>query len=336
MFIVGTNLPHAKMDDSDSPTQASNRVTDVGSNIKEEKQVSEETQRKSEDTVGQGSQQSAAISEKIPANENENVKEATPKENANELNVSDAGHAVSDTADVTSNNTLVAKKDEKMGHVVLQQKAVAETKAKGEKNPSTSQDDQSNRSKGGGTGSTKVDNRVQVPNEDSIPSSDSDLPTNSPDQGKCLKRETLVLKERNDVSAQYDESAEDLGKTARTEEHGQKLGKKGEEREESHKADLKIENRETNKDSDTPDTDGEGSNVDEIAREKLETRAPANKQRAAEENNEDKSATKLNVQGNLNKNKKIKEDESVAQRIAESTAANAQANYKVFLSSLKC
>ena len=331
MFIVDTNLPHAKKSDSDSPSQTSSRVTDVGSNIREEKQVSEKTQRKSEDTVGQGSQQSAAIAEKTSVNENENVKEATLKENTNELNVSDAGHAVSD---VTSNNTFVAKKDEEMEHGVLKQTAVTETGS--EKNPFTSQDNQSKRSEGGGTGSTNVDNRVEVPNEDSIPSADLGLPTNSPDQGKGLKRETLVLKERNDVSAQYNESAEDLGKTARTEEHGQKLGKKGEEREESHKADLKMENRETNKDSDIPDTDGEGSNVDEIAREKLETRAPANKQRPAEENNEDKSATKLNVQGNLNKNQKIKEDESLAQRIAESTAANAQASDKVFFSSLKC
>lgn len=329
------------MDDSGSPTQTSNRVTDMPSTIGEEKQVSEETQRKSAETVVQGSKQPPAVSEKMSVNENKNVKEATPKENTNELNVSDAGHAVSDTADVTSNNTLVAKKDEKMGHVVLQQKAVTETKAKSEKNPSTSPDDQSNRSEGGGTGSTNVDNRVQVPNKDSIPSADSGLPTNSPDHGKGLKREILVLKEENDVSVRSDKSAEDLGRTARTEnvsleEHGQKLGKEGEEREECYKADLKIENRETNKNSDIPDTGGEGCSVDKIAREKLETKAPVDKQRTAEKSNEDESATKLNVQDNLDKNRKIKENESVAQRITRSTAAKSKANDKVCFSSLKC
>lgn len=321
------------MGDSGSSTQTSNRVTDVASNITEaSEQVSEETQRTSGDTVGQGTQQPPAVSEETSANVNENAKEASREENANELNTADPGHTVSDTADVTSNNAFAAKNDEEIKHVVAEQR---EATTGSEKNPSTSQEDQNNRSECGGTGSTDVDNAEQVPNEDSMPSADSSLPehvqsVNKSTKGKGLKRRP-VLNEGNDVSTQPDDIV-DLEKTDRTEnvsleEHEQKLVQQ-EEKEECHKADLKLENRKTNKDSDIPDTGGEGSNVD--------TRTSGNKLQTAEENNEDESATKLNVQGNLNKGRKIKEDESVAQRIARSTTAASQANDKVCFSSLNC
>ena len=324
------------MDDSGSPTQTSNRVTDIPSTTGEEKQVSEETQGKPEETVVQGSQQPAAISEKMSVSENENVKEATPKKNTNELNVSDAGHAVSDTADVTSIsvNTFVAKKDEEMEHDVLQQTAVTETKAGSEENPSTSQDDHNNRIESGGTGSN---NTVEVPNRDSKLGADSGLPTNSPDQEKGLVKKIPVLNERNDDSAQSDKIVEDLRTVTKTEnvsleEHEQKLGKQ-EEKEKCHKSDLKMENRETNKDSDISDT-GEESNVSKITKEKFQTKTPGNKQKTAEKNSHDGSAAKLNEQGNLDK--KIKEDESIAQMIARSTAAKSQTNAKVCFATPNC
>lgn len=307
-------------------------MTDVASNVTvASEQVLKETQRTSGDTVGQGSQQPPAVSEKTSANVNEDTKEASQKENTNEINAFDTGRTVSDTADVTSNNDFAAKNDEKIKHVVVEQIAVTKATTGSEKNPSTSQDDKSNRSECGGTGSTNVDNTEQVPNEDLVANADSSFPqhvqnkpTNSPNQGKGLKREGPVLNEGNDVSTQSDEIV-DLGKTDRTEnvsleEHGQKLVQQ-EEKEECHKADLKLENRETNKDSDIPDTGGEGSNAD--------TKTSGNTQQTAEENNEDESATKLNVQGNLDKKRKVKEDESVAQRIATSTTATSQANDKV-------
>ena len=318
--FLGTNLHPAQMGDSGSSTQTSNKVTVVASNItKAKKHILVETQGTSEDTVGQGSQQPATVSEKTSANESENMKEATSEENGNELNVSDAGHTVSDTADVTSSTPIVAKKDEEIKHVVLQQTVVTETWAEIVKNPSTSQErnvvnDQSKRNESDVTGSTDVDNTVQAQNDGLMPSGESCLPEHAQNVSgssgsKSTKRSDPCInqgKDEIDVLAQFDEILEDLGKTDRREnvsfeERMQKLVQQLEEKEkECHKTDLKTEYKETNKNSHIPDTGGEETDVDEIVREKLDAKTSGNEQQTAKKNSEDGSATKLHVQTNLN------------------------------------
>ena len=316
--FLDTSLPCAQGCDSGSSTQTSNKVTVVVRNITD-KQILVETQGTSEDAVGQGSQQPAIVSEKTSANESENMKEVTSEENGNEMNVSDAGHTVCDTADVTSSTPVVAKKDEEIEHVVVQQTVVTETWAEIVKNPSTSQEknvvnDQSKRSENDVTGSTDVDNTVQAQNDDLMLGGESGLPQHVQNDsksnvGKSTNRSDLCInqgKDQFDVSAQFNEILEDLGKTDRTEnvsfeERMQKPVQQLEEKEkECHKTDLKTEYKETNKNSHIPDTSGEGTDVDKIVKGKLDTKTSGNEQQTAKKNSDDGSATKLHVQSNLN------------------------------------
>ena len=298
--FLDTVLPRADVGDSDTSTQT---VTVVASNINEErKQILEETRGACEDTVAQSSQQRDAVSEMAPANENENAKEATRGGNGDDLNLCHAGHTTPDTPEVT-------KETEEIKHVVVQETVVTETETK------IVEESQGNSSGGGVT-----DNTVQAPTED--------LMTNA-DTGHS---EIPVLNNRIDVSAQFDEIREDLGRTVRTEERMQKIVQQLEEEE-------KEGSKEANKNLGTPVTSVEGGNVDEISREKLKAKISSNERQTVKGNSEGETATALNVQDNMNntqetriENKdKIKCDESDATR---STTENLKKNDKVCFSNL--
>ena len=233
IYFLDTNFSHVQVresdsSESDSSAQTSNRVTVVASNIMDtRKQVFGETQGNVVETVSQVSQQPTAVSNDTSASEKEIEEKAMSRqENANELNVPDAGH---DTAGTTSNNVIVAKEIQKVKHVVVQETVVIETtKAENVKTSSTLQEksivhDQSTSGTGDHTGSSDLDNAVQTHNKDLMPSGDSDLschvqissrsddsPDSCSEKSKNLKSETHVLQTLNDLLAQFDVILEDL------------------------------------------------------------------------------------------------------------------------------
>ena len=216
--------------ESDSSAQTSNRVNVVASNIMDtRKQVFGETQGNVVETVSQVSQEPTAVSNDTSASEKEIEEKAMSRqENANELNVPDAGHVSLDTAGKTSNNVIVAQEIMEVKHVVVQETVVVETKAENVETSSTSREknivhDQSTSGTGDHTGSSDLDNAVQTHNKDLMPSADSDLschvqissrsddsPDSCSEKIKNLKSETHVLQMLNDVLAQFDVILEDL------------------------------------------------------------------------------------------------------------------------------
>ena len=298
---------------SEAPQQE--KETLLASNIRDKrKQILEETQGACEDAVAQSSQQRVAVSEMTSANENENVKVATPGGNGNDLNLCHAGHTTPETPEVT-------KETEEIKRVVVQQTVVTKTGIEIVEDPSTlheknsAVDCQGNSSGGGVT-----DNTVRAQTED--------LMTNA-DTGHS---EIPVLNNQIDVSAQFDGILEGPERTARTEnvvfeELWQKFVQQLEEEE-------KEESKETNKNLGRPNTSVEGGNVDEISGGKLQAKTSSNERQTVKGNSEGGTATALNAQGNMNntqetckENKdKIKCEESDATR---STSKNLKKNEKV-------
>ena len=312
--FLETVLPRAEVGDSDTSTQT---VTVVASNIRDErKQILEDTQGACEDAVAQSSQQGVAVSEMTSANENENVKEATPGGNGNDLNLSHAGHTTPDTPEVT-------KETEEIKRAVVTKtgtEIVEDSSTLHEKNSAF--DGQGNSSGGGVTDGY---NTIQAVAEDLITNADTG------------HSEIPVLNNQIDVSGQFDEILEDLERTARTEnvvfeERWQKFFQQVEE-------EAKEESKETNKNLGRPDTIVEGGNVDEISGGKLEANTSSNERQTVKGNSESGTATALNAQGNMNNTQEackenkdeIKCEESDATR---STSENLKKNDKVCFSDL--
>ena len=190
--------------ESASSEQISSSEIDLASNIKEVKRqgVVVETET-AVVTVVQGSQQLASVSEKAAVNQDKMVEGATLHAGIrNEVNVSDAGHAASNSTEQTSNNVIVvANEIEEVKQLVVEETIVRETLTERAQQSSTSPentivDDPNNigeDNESGETdpehvvtlesaesyqlseGSTNPESTVQVANKDALPIIENDL-----------------------------------------------------------------------------------------------------------------------------------------------------------------
>jgi D-ribose pyranose/furanose isomerase RbsD len=218
--FLDTSFSTAPLSESDNSQQVSNSGIDVAGNMKEIKQevVVGETGRAVET---HGSQQLTAVAEQTCVNKTEAVEKAKLQaEGGNELNVSDAGHTVSGSAErISSHVVVVANKIEQIKHVVVQERTVAETLAESmQKFPASPEktiaDNQNSIGKGiegSETGSMDVDSTVQVPSKGLIPSK-SDSPRHAADLSGVSQSESSAQISNNgsDVASNITEVKEQV------------------------------------------------------------------------------------------------------------------------------
>jgi hypothetical protein len=128
---------------SESSAHISNSGSDVASNIAEVKQqvLVGETERAVAETVGQGYQQLATVSEKMYVNETITLECLPQARNRNRLIVSDAGHAISGSPEQISDHVIfVVNELGEIKQFVVQEMTVTETVTENVQKSSPSQE----------------------------------------------------------------------------------------------------------------------------------------------------------------------------------------------------
>ena len=265
----------------DTSAQTSKRVTVVAGYITEaKKEVSGETQRTSAETVGQGSQQPTAMTEKTSVCHDQNGKETSQEENTR----------TSYTVEVTLNNDVVEKEVVEIKDIVVEETVVSKTWAEGDKKPFSSlekslADDESKSSKSDAADTTEVDNSAQAPDKILSPSADLDFPGHvqkdvGNDNGINNPRsETPVIQKPNEVLPQLDVILKDLGvnQTDNNVNAVQKLEEKEDKMMEKSNANLKRESSQPSESADIPGTSDEKNKVGDVVQKEVDTKTAGNK-----------------------------------------------------------
>ena len=243
------------------------------------KEVSGETQRTSAQTVGQGSRQPTAMTDKTSVCHDQNGKETSQEENTR----------TSYTVEVTLNNDVVEKEVVEIKDIVVEETVISETRAEGDKKPFSSQEkslaeDESKSSKSDAADTTEVDNSAEVPDKILLPSADLDFPghvqkhVGNDNDINNPRSETPVVQKPNDVLPQLDVISKDLGgnQTDDNVNAVQKLEEK-EDNMENTNVNLKRESSQPSESADIPGTSDENNKVGDVVQKEVNTKLAGNK-----------------------------------------------------------